>query len=72
MNEIAIFWGETCWCCGRVQDLGARGPGFKTYLHGEVSLSKTVSFPQYLLVDRQEAVGPTQDDQKVIDWDVQP
>ena len=37
------------WLSGRVSDSGARGPGFETYRHRVVSLSKTLYSPKVLV-----------------------
>ena len=41
--------GGAWWLSGRVSDSGARGPGFETYRHRVVSLSKTLYSPKVLV-----------------------
>ena len=46
--SFKMIWGAR-WLSGRVSDSGATGPGFETYLHRVVSLSKTLYSPKVLV-----------------------
>ena len=49
ISRLRLGIGGARWLSGRVSDSGARGPGFETYRHRVVSLSKTLNSPKVLV-----------------------